>query len=94
MFLNDLKKCAVAVSTSMKPKCPKRKKNPSKPEPNFLKRSSRLSVKDNLGSSKHDVIPCNFNQGNLLKGIDNFLGAALKTAEGQIISEFVKFFHW
>ena len=67
MFLNNLKKSAGALSTSMTPKCPKRKKNPSKTEPIFRKRSSRLSVKENLGSTKHDVIPCNFNQGDLLK---------------------------
>ena len=64
-----MKKSAGALSTSMTPKCPKRKKNPSKTEPIFRKKSSRLSVNENLGSSKHDVIPCNFNQaGNLLKG--------------------------
>ena len=64
-----MKKSAGALSTSMTPKCPKRKKNPSKTEPIFRKKSLRLSVKENLGSSKHDVIPCNFNQaGNLLKG--------------------------
>ena len=68
MFLNPLKKSARALSTSMKRKCPKPKKNPSKIEPNFRKRSSR---KENPGTSKHDVIGCNFNQGNLLKGFDN-----------------------
>ena len=48
---------------------PNEKKNPSKTEPIFRKKSLRLSVKENLGSLKDDVIPCNFNQaGNLLKG--------------------------
>ena len=63
MFLNNLKKSARALSTSMKPKCPKPKKNPSKTEPILRKKSSRLSVKENLGTSKHGVIRCNFNQG-------------------------------
>ena len=64
MFLNKMKKTARSLSTSITPKCPKTKKNPSKIEPIFRKRSSRLSVKENLGSTKHDVIQCNFNQGN------------------------------
>ena len=66
MFLNNLKKSGRAFSTSVKPKCRKRKKNPSKTEPILRPKSSRLSVKENLGTSKHDVIRCNFNQGNLL----------------------------
>ena len=66
MFLNNLKKSARALSTSVKPKCPKPKKNPSKTEPIFRKKSPRLSVKENLGTSKHGVIRCNFNQGNFL----------------------------
>ena len=78
MFMNNLKKSALALSTSMKRKSLKPKKCPSKTEPNFRKRSSRLSVKENLGSSKYDVIQCNFNQGNLLKGIGNCSGAAFK----------------
>ena len=73
-----MKKSAGALSTLMKRKCPKPKKNPSKIEPNFQKKSPRLSVKENPDTSKHDVIRCNFKQGNLLKGFDNSSGAALK----------------
>ena len=59
-----MKKSARALSTSMKRKCPKPKKNSSKIEPNFRKKSLRLSVKENPDTSKHDVTRCNFNQGD------------------------------